>query len=98
MKRISKVLLLFLFCTDVFSQVHSPDSLRNILSRTPDDSNKVLLFEKLAFAIANSKPDSALLLAQQGYQLARKINFDRGQADCLNLTGTTFLKKGNYPK
>jgi tetratricopeptide (TPR) repeat protein len=98
MKRIIKIILMLMPGISTQAQNYSQDDLRKMLLAEDKDSTKVVLLEQLAFSMVFSKPDSALLYAREGYVLAQKINFEKGVADCLNLIGTTWLKRGNYPK
>jgi tetratricopeptide (TPR) repeat protein len=45
-----------------------------------------------------SKPDTSLVLVQQGIVLARQKGFVKGEARCLNSLGVIFLATGDYPK
>jgi signal transduction histidine kinase len=92
------VLLLFLTCRCIsFAQSAASDSLFQLLSTTKEDTSRVMLISRLARTYAFSKPDSALLLNQQGVELSRKINFRKGEATCLRGIASVFTTKGNYP-
>ena len=45
-----------------------------------------------------SKPDSARLYAEKGLTLARKIKYDKGEANCIRKLGVIMGETGNYPK
>jgi len=84
-------------CT-VFAQNDSLyiDSLKKALITTPNDTNKVYAYFDIAYSYQWSKPDSALLYALPGLDLARKLDFVAGEYDMqLPLTEASSLK-GNY--
>jgi len=77
-------LLIFLafFNSSLYSQTQSfEDSLTAIVNQHKEDSNEVNALYILAYQ--NPHTDSAIQYAQQGILLARKINFLKGEADCL---------------
>lgn len=74
------------------------DSLKRSLAKTTQDSSRVLLLSDLCKAYWSYKPDTALLLAQQGLSLAKQIRYPRGEGYCLARIGQVFNIIGNYPK
>jgi tetratricopeptide (TPR) repeat protein len=73
-------------------------SLRSQLEQTMSDTARVELLRKLSMQIQSVKPDSALLFAQQGLALARKVNYKKGEADCLDRLGVVLWKNGKYDR
>jgi signal transduction histidine kinase len=94
------LLLVLLFCSfsQVFAQDDTTDSVRQLLATTKEDTARARLLGNLARSYLTSKPDTALLLAQQGLNLSRKINFKHGEIYCLRITGNVFTSTGNYPR
>jgi signal transduction histidine kinase/tetratricopeptide (TPR) repeat protein len=95
------ILLLVLFVSSfhlVLAQDNTTDSLRNLLSTTTEDTTRAILLGRIGRSYLYSKPDTALFLAQQGLNLARKISFLRGELFCLRVTGNVFTNTGNYPR
>jgi hypothetical protein len=92
--------LLFLFLLPYFStaQTTTIDSLKQALQMEKLDTGRVLLLYHLSRAYMYSRPDTALVLTQQGLSLSKKIGFKRGEA--LNLTGmaTVLGITGNHPR
>ena len=84
--------------TDVRTQTNKIDSLKALLQNEKQDTGRVYLLSQLSYEYENSKPDTALALAQQGLLLARKNHFAAGEIACLNMTGLLFITIGNYPK
>jgi tetratricopeptide (TPR) repeat protein len=82
------------------AQINSgiPDSLKQIISQEKTDSSRVLLFAQLSQKYQESRPETALNLAQEGLVLSRKIKFSRGEVQCLKAMGAVFGVTGNYPK
>ncbi len=74
------------------------DSLNQLLATEKEDTAQVMLLYQLSRAYSTSKPDTALLLAQQGLELSQKIHFKKGEFSCLRTTGNIFVNTGNYPK
>ncbi len=86
---------------DRFSQILSrevEDSLRIQLTISKEDTNKVLIFHNLYYTILFSQPDSAMYLAQEGFRLAQRINFLKGQALCKADIGAVWWIIGEYSK
>ncbi|MGM9510761.1 ATP-binding protein [Larkinella sp. GY13] len=74
------------------------DSLKRRVTQQPDDTSQVNALVALARTYANSRPDTAYRLAQQAYQLARQLNYLSGQAQGLNMMGSSLGFFGHYPK
>lgn len=92
------VLLLVLQPVLTRAQTSKIDSLKQALLKEKQDTSRTLLVSELSRTYVYSKPDTALLLAQQGLNLARQINFTKGEAYGLNLTAKIFNMIGNYSK
>lgn len=98
MKKLNLTLVLLLNLLFAFSQNREIDSLSALLRVEKTDKGKVDLMYSLSFAYQDSKPDSALVLAQKSWLLARTIHDARGEA--LALSGMAFAYKslGNFTK
>lgn len=55
------------------------DSLRNQLPYMASDTHKVWMLRDIAYYYLSEKPDSAIIFARRGYNLARNLNFTQGQ-------------------
>lgn len=97
-KKFYSVLFLFLFQTLAYAQTDVIDSLQKLMKVETTDSGRSNLMNQLSYAYKNSKPDTALLLAQEGLSLARKAGFKKAESRSLNLIGIVFENTGNYPK
>ncbi|HMJ47519.1 MAG TPA: hypothetical protein VK498_09325, partial [Ferruginibacter sp.] len=80
------------------AQRNKVDSLAILLSSEKVDSNRVTLLWNMAAASYAYKPDTALVLAQDAINLARKIKFTEGESRALGILANSFLKIGNYPR
>jgi len=111
MQRYISILLFFIFSNPVISQHAVVDSFGQILSRSVADSfrqilsqpgiegvKRVIAFKELSYNVLFSKPDSAMLLAQQGKQLAREINYPGGEVLCEASIGSVWWIIGDYTK
>lgn len=95
-----KAIILLLLLQTHFSraQTHEIDSLKQLLQNETRDTSRCILLSDLSFLYAWSRPDTALLLAQQGLQLAKSVGFIKGESLCLTSMAVAFTQTGNYPK
>ncbi len=98
MKRTLTLISLTLFCTCSIAQREKIDSLQVALKKEKTDSNKVTLMWNLAQLYQSSKPDSALIFAEDAHRLSKKIHFVEGESKSLNQIANAFNRVGNYPK
>src|SRR6185312_1932205 len=90
--------ILTLFSITSHAQHRVTDSLRAALSTTTIDSSRILLLRGLATAYFISNPDSSIMFAQQGYELAEKNKNKYEQAKALNNLGNAYGTIGDYGK
>jgi tetratricopeptide (TPR) repeat protein len=81
-----------------YAQKTKTDSLRSQLLLHQNDTTGVELLRTLSFRIQASRPDSALIYAQRGIDLARKLSFTKGEAACMNRLGVVLWKNGKYDR
>jgi two-component system NtrC family sensor kinase len=74
------------------------NSLRRALPHKPPDSTRVLLLLQLAYTYRSSKPNSTMYLAQEAWQLARQVGFDKGRGRAQGMIGATLRERGELPK
>jgi tetratricopeptide (TPR) repeat protein len=82
----------------IYSQTQIIDSLKHLLQNEKKDSTRCLLLEQLSGQYLHSKPDTGILLAQQGLSLATQIKFSRGEVEGLYRTGEGFQIMGDDAK
>lgn len=80
-----------------FGQTKLTDSLKHQLTITDQDTNRVLLLSELCLQYRLSMPDSAMSYGQRALQLAREINYAKGEADALGSIGFVMREVGNLP-
>jgi tetratricopeptide (TPR) repeat protein len=97
-----KLLLIVLFFFTSYStsmgQYKIIDSLQNILKTQKQDTVKAMVLYNLSAVYQTYKPDSALLYAQEAYNLSVKNNFLKGQSWALNQMAGAFNRLDNYTK
>jgi signal transduction histidine kinase len=81
---------------NAFAQVQREDSLRNLIAVSKEDTNKVNALAALARVYRFSKTDTAELLAKQGLALAERLDYLKGQGDCLNNLGVCAYARSDY--
>lgn len=74
------------------------DSLRNLIHTAKDDSFKVFAFYHYGEMFELSNPDTAGFYYQQGLQLAKKLNYERGIASYASYAIVLLNNKGRYPE
>jgi signal transduction histidine kinase len=70
--------------------------IRNRISQSSEDSDRVWKYYILAARNTFTHPDSALAYAQRGLDLAKKIQFEAGEFYCGQVISWTQIFNGNY--
>ncbi len=97
--KISSLLILFLSIASFLpAQNTTIDSLHLALGNEKSDTGKIVMLYKLAEAYQGSKPDSALLLAQEAYFMSKNKKFIKGESWALNAMAVSYNSIGNFPK
>ena len=91
------LVLITISCCLQAQQQSRLDSIKKLLEATGEDTHRVDLLASLAFAYYLYKPDSALYLAQEGYELAQKLGYTKGEALHLNRIANAYTTLGDYP-
>ena len=92
-----KIVLSIIFVWHLLgSYAQETDSLLYLLASTTDDTVKVKFFGQLSRIYRKAKPDTAMLLAQEGLELAKQVDFPLGQARLLNNVGDIYVAVGDY--
>ncbi|MFL5754452.1 MAG: tetratricopeptide repeat protein [Bacteroidia bacterium] len=81
----------------VFSE-EKADSLLRGLSSQKEDTDKVKIYNLLAWEYHSSNLESSLDYAQRALSLAKKVSFRPGQISAYNNIGIVYYFKGNYPE
>jgi tetratricopeptide (TPR) repeat protein len=81
-----------------YAQKNNISSLKTQIASHTSDTAGVELLRKLSRQIQSTRPDSALIYAQQGLDLARKLSYSKGEADCMDRLGVVLWKNGKYDR
>ncbi len=81
------IFLSSIFSIQAFAQTHSIDSLENELKKSPKDSVRVLLYTGLANELFAYDTARAIRYLEQGYLLAKKMNYDYALGDYYQVKG-----------
>src|SRR4051794_11733020 len=98
MKNCTLLFLLVLALTNIAAQQKVIDSLKNELRTAKEDTTKVYLLGELVRNYYLYKPDTAILLAQQAYDLSQKLHYTRGVAYSLNRMAFSYSTLGDYAR
>jgi tetratricopeptide (TPR) repeat protein len=98
MKKLNITFILLLNLLFVCGQKRETDSLSALLNEEKTDEGKVELLNALSYAYQDSKPDSALLLAQRAWYLSRKNKDAKGESDALSQMTIAYKSLGNFTK
>lgn len=97
-----KLYLLFFLCgccfTFVFGQNKTADSLKNVLSQTKNDIEKVQHLNEIADYYKSSNPVVMGEYARKALELARKINYKAEEGHALLNLGIAQIISGKYPE
>src|SRR5215203_2083711 len=97
MRILVTIMLLLLIAKPSCSQTPYMDSLKiQLLSNSTGDTQRVLSLASLAGNMSYLRPDSAMLYAEEGLNLARKIGFAKGEMHCKSSLGTIMWIVGEY--
>src|SRR6267154_2640018 len=80
-----------------YTQIHSPDSLKNALQKANADTNKVRILLKLSTYYLDSSTEDAKRYALLALELARQLKFNPGRALALKNIGMAYYYQGNTP-
>jgi two-component system NtrC family sensor kinase len=98
MKKNVLVISILLTNSLLFAQTKAVDSLRANLENEKTDTGRIVLLYQLSQAYQDSRPDSALLLAQEAYLASKKIKYIKGESWALNGMAFAFNSIGDFPK
>ena len=98
MRAIITLFLLLINFNIVNAQQKIIDSLKLELNRSKPDTNRVLLLAELIKSYYQYKPDTAILLGQQAYELSQRLKYAAGEALSLNRIAAAYATVGDYAK
>jgi len=95
----SIIVLIIIFSLELNSQTTKIDSLENLLIKhKKKDTIRVNLLNEAAHSLYRVNIDSALKYTKEASQLANSLNYAKGKAESLRLTGVYFYYKSDYTK
>lgn len=83
-------------CVSARAELLLPDSVEVFLRQTPKDSAYIDRLNRLAYSFLKSNPEMGRSIAEKSMQFSKAINFTRGFAKALNITGSSYWMVGNY--
>ncbi len=92
------LIILFLFGSCVLNGQKRIDSLASQLLQSSEDSNKVVLLIELAANYQFHNSDTAIILTESAIQLARKINYVKGELRAISRQGEVRHIRGELPQ
>ncbi len=99
MKKLLILTLSFLLCLNAFTQNQAViDSLKQVITTTPNDTNKVKLLLQLGYQYENIIPDTALFYYQKALDISKNIKTKKFIAKCLTYIGIVYENQGSYDK
>src|SRR3954447_1957158 len=97
MRIIISLFLLLITFNIVIAQQKIIDSLKVEINRSKPDTNRVLLLAELIKSYYQYKPDTAILLGQQAYELSQRLKYTAGEALSLNRIASAYATVGIMP-
>ena len=97
-KKIIYTSLLVISVNSITAQQPSVDSVLNEVTRTQNDTTRLILFSSLTEAYIETKADSSLYYAENALATAKKLNLKLDEVFALAEKGYSFLNMGNYPR
>ncbi|WP_066831071.1 tetratricopeptide repeat-containing sensor histidine kinase [Rufibacter ruber] len=92
------LVLLFFLAGQAVAQQSVVDSLQTLVQKTPSDSLKVVLLNKISEQYTKFDPEKAVATGQQAEKLATRLHFLSGQAAALNYQGVGYMNLSEYGK
>ncbi|MDI3320330.1 tetratricopeptide repeat protein [Pinibacter soli] len=98
MKKWNLTFILLLNMLFVFAQRREIDSLSSLLRTEKTDLGRIKILNVLSYLYQDSKPDSALLLAQRAWFLSRKNSDIAGESNAMSQMAIAYKSLGNFTK
>ena len=95
-----KVLMIFFLLTIqvVDAQQNEIDSLLNIVNKQRKDTNEVIAKINLVGFYLFINLDSAIIMGREALDLARRLNYSKGEGTALNMLGECLHTVGDFPQ
>ncbi|MBL4715235.1 MAG: tetratricopeptide repeat protein [Bacteroidia bacterium] len=83
---------------NLYAQESKADSLKSLISKSSEDTNKVILLMELAWVVNSIDPEECKTHAKEALKLSEKLGFKRGIGGAYNNIGIAHQNQGNYTK
>lgn len=93
---LKSIIAISVFWNMLYSQGYSIDSLKSVIQKLKNDSNKVKTLNLLAIQIFENNPDTAVVISKHALDISKKIQWVSGIAHSQNCIGNFYLSMGNY--
>jgi len=74
------------------------DSLKPSLQYAKEDTNKIIVLNKLSFGLYSINVDDGIKYAESAMKLAEKLEWEKGIADANNNLGVCYWIRADYPR
>jgi adenylate cyclase len=74
------------------------DSLLEVSLKMPDDTFKVINYDKISFNYYAINPDEGIRIAEEGLKINARLNYPEGEIRLLNTIGVLYMQKSEYVK
>jgi two-component system, NtrC family, sensor kinase len=85
-----------LYSLEAYTQTHAIDSLKEVLERQKEDTNKVNILIQISEALPSENNTVAMNYATEALVLAQKLNFKRGEASSYKYISYFNVLQNNY--
>ncbi len=97
------IIITLIFCLGIFSivnaQMHGKakiDSLQQLVQKSADDTNKVILLNSISYQSSTIDPDGGLQYALKANALAKQLNYRKGEAESYSNQALNLTSKADY--
>ncbi len=94
-KKLAILVSLLFLVAHLFAQKEI-DSLKLVLKKCNEDTNKVIVLNDISEKFNKTIPDSALPYSQQAVELARSLNYKLGLARAYHFMGVAYYRQEKY--
>lgn len=94
-----RILVIFCFlCSNLNSQNLNIDSCLTVLKNAKEDTNKVILLDKVAWSISYKNLKTGIEYSEKSLTLAKALNYERFYANIYNTQGAIYTDLGELNK
>ena len=90
--------LLSVMGSGLSAQNNAVDSLKSLISKSEEDSNKVNRLNQLSKLLIGSLPEMSMSYANDAKILSERISYKKGEALALKYIGMYYFNRGRYPE